>query len=211
MGLRIKRGFLDTDHGQLLYRTVGSGEALLLLHMSPRSSNEFLELMPLLATDRQVIAMDMMGFGDSDTPPESYTMADYAQDAIALLNTLNIPTASILGHTFGAFGAGEIAAAHPHRVNKLVLCNILGLDTTATAKVNKKYATGFLLKDDGSHLMDRWRARLPYIGSPELNYRWVLDDLKAFGRTAYAAGAATEYWPTTAERFQHITCPTLLL
>ncbi|MEM9807890.1 MAG: alpha/beta hydrolase [Cyanobacteria bacterium P01_D01_bin.56] len=207
----LKRSFLDTDHGQLLYRTAGSGEAVLLLHMSPRSSDEFLELMPLLATEYQVIAMDMMGFGDSDTPPKSYTMADYAGDAIALLNSLNIQTASILGHTFGAFVAGEIAAAYPDRVNKLILCNILGLDTAATAKVNKKYATGFLLKDDGSHLIDRWAARLQYIGSPALNHRWVLDDLKAFGRTAYAARAATEYWPTAAQRFQHIACPTLLL
>ena len=211
MGPTVKRAFLDGEDGQLLYRTAGSGEALLLLHMSPRSSDEFLELMSLLATERQVIAMDMMGFGDSDTPTRPYVMADYAADAIALLDSLNIQTASILGHTFGAFVVGEIAAAYPQRVKNLILCNILGLDTNTTAKVNKKYATGFLLKEDGSHLMERWTARLKYIDSPELNHRWVLDDLKAFGRTAYAARAATEYWPTAAERFQRITCPTLLL
>lgn len=211
---RIKRAFLDTGHGQLLYRTAGraeSGEALLLLHMSPRSSDEFLELMPLLATNRQVIAMDMMGFGDSDTPPDAYAMADYAADAIALLDALNLPTVSILGHTFGAFVAGEIAAAYPKRVNHLILCNILGLDTTATANVNKKYATGFVLQADGSHLLERWNARLEYIGSPGLNHRWVLDDLKAFGRTAYAARAATTYWPNSAARFQQINSATLLL
>ncbi len=40
---RIKRAFLDTEDGQIHYRTGGEGKPLLLLHMNPRSSDEFRE------------------------------------------------------------------------------------------------------------------------------------------------------------------------
>ena len=71
MNQLIKRAFLDTEDGQILYRIGGEGEPLLLLHMTPRSSDEFREVMPILAQHRQVIAMDLMGLGDSDKPPQS--------------------------------------------------------------------------------------------------------------------------------------------
>ena len=85
MKQQIKRAFLDTEDGQILYRIGGEGDPLLLLHMNPRSSDEFRELMPIFAQNRQVMAMDLMGFGDSDKPPRMYTIADYAKTAIALL------------------------------------------------------------------------------------------------------------------------------
>jgi pimeloyl-ACP methyl ester carboxylesterase len=74
MNKPIKRAFLDTEDGQILYRKGGEGKPLLLLHMNPRSSDEYRELMPILAQDRQVMAMDLMGFGDSDKPPGCITL-----------------------------------------------------------------------------------------------------------------------------------------
>ena len=73
MSQLIKRAFLDTDDGQILYCLGGKGDPLMLLHMAPRSSDEFLEVMPLLAQERQVIAMDLMGLGDSDKPQNPKT------------------------------------------------------------------------------------------------------------------------------------------
>ena len=83
MSQLVKRAFLDTEDGQILYRIGGEGEPLLLLHMNPRSSDEFRGLMPILAQNRQIIAMDLMGLGDSDKPSREYSVADYAQNAIS--------------------------------------------------------------------------------------------------------------------------------
>ena len=58
MNQLIKRAFLNTEDGQILYRIGGEGEPLLLLHMTPRSSDEFRELMPIMAQNRLLIAMD---------------------------------------------------------------------------------------------------------------------------------------------------------
>jgi hypothetical protein len=49
MNKPIKRAFLDTEDGQILYRICGAGEPLLLLHQNQQSSNEYLEMMPILA------------------------------------------------------------------------------------------------------------------------------------------------------------------
>ena len=111
MNQSIKRAFLDTEDGQILYRIGGEGEPLLLLHMSPRSSDEFREVMPILAQQHQVIAMDLMGLGDSDKPSRIYSMDDYAQTVIALWDHLGIKKSSILGSLTGGYIAGEVAAA----------------------------------------------------------------------------------------------------
>ena len=207
----IKRAFLNTEDGQILYRIGGKGEPLLLLHMTPRSSDEFRELMPLLAQDRQVIAMDLMGLGDSDKPSRIYSLADYAQTVLALWDHLGIQKSSILGSLTGGYIAGELAAAYPERVAKLILCNVHGFDQEETDKIALRYAQGFQIQEDGSHLMQRWLARINYVGTGELNHRCVLEDLKCFGSPVYTGMAVANYCPSAATRFGLINCPTLIL
>ncbi|WP_026100763.1 alpha/beta fold hydrolase [Synechococcus sp. PCC 7336] len=211
MNQPIKRAFLDTDDGQILYRIGGEGEPLLLMHMNPRSSDEFRELMPIFAENRQVIAMDLMGFGDSDKPPRLYTIADYAKTAIALLDELGIQKASIMGNHTGAFVAGEMAAAYPDRLNKLILGNVAGFGEAGKARLMQLFERGFQIQADGSHLMKRWQARSRYVGSAELNHRWVLDDFKCFGYPLYAVWAVADYCLEAEARFRTIACPTLIL
>jgi len=207
----IKRAFLDTDDGQILYRVAGEGEALLLLHMAPRSSDEFLEIIPILAQDRQVIAMDLMGLGDSDLPPREYSVNDYAKSAIALWDELGNEKCSVLGSLTGGYIVGAIAVAYPERVDKLILCNVPGFDKDEQEKILQKYTEGFSLLEDGSHLMARWKTRMSILDSQELNHRCVIDDLKCFGSPIYPAMAATNYFLKAKEEFSSIKCPTLIL
>lgn len=211
MSQLIKRAFLDTDDGQILYRIGGKEDPLMLLHMAPRSSDEFLEIMPLLAQEWQAIAMDLMGLGDSDRPPREYSVTDYAKNAIALLDELGIKQCSVLGSLTGGYIAGAIAVAYPERVNKLILCNVPGFDRDEQEKILQKYAAGFDLKEDGSHLMARWKARMNVLDDRELNHRCVIDDLKCFGSPIYPAMAATNYFLAAKEQFCSIECPTLIL
>ncbi|WGV24230.1 alpha/beta fold hydrolase [Halotia branconii] len=211
MSQRIKRAFLDTEDGQILYRIGGEGEPILLLHMTPRSSDEFQELMPILAAKKLVIAMDLMGLGDSDKPPRVYSVKDYAKTAIALLDELGIKKTSIFGSLTGGYIAGEMAATYPERVDKLILCNVIGFDEEEKDKIFKSYSQGYQIKEDGSHLMERWLARVSYVGTEELNHRCVLDDLKAFNSPVYPGVAVANYCLSAQERFRLIKCPTLIL
>lgn len=209
MNKAIKRAFLDTEDGQIHYRIGGEGDSLLLLHRNPSSSNEFHELMPIFAQKRRVIAMDLMGLGDSDKPPRMYSISDYAKTVILLLDELGIKKINILGHHTGAYIAGEVAAAYPDRVEKIILCNVDEFTEQDKAAILKRYAEVFQIKPDGTHLVERWSFRAAYVGSTELNHRCMLDEAKCYGYPAYAVFAATNY--STIERFPFIKCPTLVL
>jgi pimeloyl-ACP methyl ester carboxylesterase len=212
MNIPAKRAFLDTKDGQILYCISGEGSALVLLHQNFRSIDEFRELIPIFARERRVIAMDLLGLGDSDKPPRMYSVEEYAKTVIWLLDELGIKTASILGNHTGAYIAGEVAAAYPERVEKLIICNVDDFNEEEKAALSKKFTQGLLtIKEDGGHLIERWLARASYIGSAELNHRWVLDDMKCFGYPWYAPLAVINYSSSMKERFHLIKCPTLIL
>ncbi|MGK7876404.1 MAG: alpha/beta fold hydrolase [Xenococcaceae cyanobacterium] len=208
---KLKRAFLDTEDGQILYRIGGEGEPLLLLHQNINSSNEFRELIPIFAQKMLVIAMDFLGFGDSDKPPRMYYIEDYAKTVILLLDALGIKKASILGHHTGAFVTGEVAAAYPERVNKIVLANIDYFEEQERTALYNRFSEAFQIKKDGSHLMKRWPVRLSYVGSIELNHRCFLDELKCYGYPPYAPFAVLNYTEKSLKRFGLINCPTLIL
>ncbi|BAY62355.1 alpha/beta hydrolase fold protein [Calothrix brevissima NIES-22] len=206
----IKRAFLDTEDGQILYRIAGEGEPLILLHQNFRSSDEFRELIPIFAQKRLVIAMDFLGLGDSDKPPRIYSIEDYAKTVILLLDELGIKTTNILGNHTGAYVTAEVAAAYPERVERIILCNIDKFSKEGKAAISKM-CEDLDIKADGSHLMERWLARSGYIDSAELKHRWLLDELKGFGYPWYALLAVMEYCQRMEERLRLIKSPILIL
>ena len=120
----MKRAYIDTPAGQVHYRMQGVGEPLLLLHQAKTSSDEYVLMMPILAKTHQIIAMDTLGYGNSDAPSKVRPLVeDYAHNVVDFLDALGIKRASIFGHLTGAGIAVEVAAANPERVNKLILSN----------------------------------------------------------------------------------------
>jgi len=212
MNKPIKRAFLDTEDGQILYRIGGEGNPLVLLHQNYNSSNEFRELISILGREKLVIAMDFLGFGESDKPPRMYSIEDYAKTVILLLDRLGIEKTSILGSHFGAIVAGEVAAANPDRVDQVILSNIDYFDEQQRANQLNSVSNIFQLKEDAEHIKKRWLLRLEYLGcSLELNHRCFLDELKCYGYPAYAPFAVVNYMEKATERFSLISCPTLIL
>jgi len=68
-----------------------------------------------------VLAYDQRGLGQSDKPDAPYSMADYADDAAALMESQGWTDAFVIGVSFGGMVAQELAIRHPRRVTKLVL------------------------------------------------------------------------------------------
>jgi pimeloyl-ACP methyl ester carboxylesterase len=105
-----------------LYREIyGQGEPLVLIHGGLTTIGEMQEWVELLAKTRQVIAVEMQGHGrtpDTDRPMTFRTMGD---DIAALLDYLKIPTADLVGHSFGGASAIRTAIQHPDKVRRLVV------------------------------------------------------------------------------------------
>ena len=74
-----------------------------------------------LARRFDLLAYDQRGLGQSDKPDVAYSMADYADDAAALLTDQGWDEALVIGVSFGGMVAQELALRHPSRVSRLVL------------------------------------------------------------------------------------------
>ena len=120
----MKLHYVDTSLGQLHYAEMGTGRPILLLHQTPRSHDEFRELIPLLAKENRVIAMDMYGFGRSAKFPAPHTIESYAEGAVVLMSALGISKINLLGHHTGALVALEVAASHPNLIENLLISSM---------------------------------------------------------------------------------------
>ncbi|ESX08947.1 alpha/beta fold hydrolase [Mesorhizobium sp. M0761] len=69
------------------------------------------------------IAIDMLGHGQSPLPPQDPELADYADQAIRLLDHLGLDKVSVVGHSMGALVAQELALRAPERVRRIVSLN----------------------------------------------------------------------------------------
>jgi len=103
------------------------GTAVLFLHGFGASLYSWRHTLPAVAgAGYRVIAFDNRGFGFSDKPAHGYSNAAYARLVIALLDSLGISSAVLVGHSMGGAIASEVALAHPDRVRGLVLIDAAG-------------------------------------------------------------------------------------
>jgi pimeloyl-ACP methyl ester carboxylesterase len=135
--------FLDIAGLRLHVRDTGPRDApaLILLHGFGSSLQTWDQWAALLDTDHRVIRYDEPGFGLTGQDP-SGNYSDPRSVAVleALMNRLNLPQATIVGHSMGGRIAWRFAAAHPDRVDHLVLMapdgfSSPGMDYGQTPKV----------------------------------------------------------------------------
>ncbi|MEM3387458.1 MAG: alpha/beta hydrolase [Nitrososphaerales archaeon] len=208
----MRRGFVDTAEGQIHYREDGVGKPVLLLHQTPRSSDEYLDVLPIIGQRYHAIAMDTIGFGDSYKPKKSCSIEDYAQGVITFLNHIGIEKASLVGHHTGGVIALEVAASYPERVEKLVLSAIPYIDEEERRRrKGKKVIDYYEIKEDGSHLIELWRGRQPFYppNRPDLLMRFIVDAIKA-GEKAFEGHIAVSNY-RMEDKAPLVKCPTLVI
>jgi pimeloyl-ACP methyl ester carboxylesterase len=126
---QLPAGFTDTftsryvDTGELRMHAVtgGDGPPLLLVHGWPQSWYQWRMVMPALARDFQVIAVDQRGIGLSDKPPGGYDTATLASDLVALMEVLGHQRFALVGFDTGMVISYALAADHPDRLERLVV------------------------------------------------------------------------------------------
>src|SRR6516165_11235018 len=101
--------------------TGGQGPPLLLVHGWPQLWYQFRLIMPALARDFSVVAVDQRGIGLSDKPPDGYDTATLANDLVALMDALGHQRFALYGTDVGMPIAYALAADHRDRVDRLVV------------------------------------------------------------------------------------------
>jgi pimeloyl-ACP methyl ester carboxylesterase len=211
--MQIERRFVQTPRARIHVAVAGQGEPLLLLHQTPRSWDEFRNALPLLGQSYHAIAMDTVGFGDSDALPVGEdSIESWATCAFDLLDALGVAQVVPIGHHTGAAIAIEMAAARPERVRALVLSAPPYVDAARRAAApTKKVIDEFSADSGGAHLLELWRMRQPYYptGDTTLLERFMVDALKAGPLAAEGHRVVSRYVMET--RLPLVRCPTLVI
>lgn len=119
---------VEVEGVSIFYREAGPKDAptLLLLHGFPTSSHMFRDLIPALADRYHVVAPDFPGFGYSDAPPADqfeYSFAHLARLIEQFTVQLQLTSYSLYVMDYGAPVGFRLAAAHPERVDAIIVQN----------------------------------------------------------------------------------------
>src|SRR6266404_4900395 len=110
------------DNVQLHYLTAGRGPAVVLLHGYTQTSRMWRPIIPLLAEKFTIIAPDLPGIGDSSIPADNkIDMITAAKLIHALVRSLKIEKARVVGHDIGLMVAYAYAAQFPAETEKLAV------------------------------------------------------------------------------------------
>ena len=113
--------YADVNGINLYYETHGTGRPLILLHGGLGSGEMFGPIIPTLAANHQVIAVDLQGHGrtaDIDRPIDLQFMAD---DIAALIDHLGLEKPDLVGYSLGGGVAFFAASKYPEKVRRLVM------------------------------------------------------------------------------------------
>ncbi len=175
---KIPRGSFD-----LYYRSLGSGEPVLILSGGPGDDCDYmLPVASEAAKYARAILLEQRGTGRSLPPhidKSTMNLALYLEDFESLRAHLNVQRWTVIGHSAGGILAMEYAAAYPERVNKLILLD--------TAPVAFQYLTAFednifdrLSMEDRGRLLALEKADSPQsrTGVAELEAKGLFFDRK---------------------------------
>jgi pimeloyl-ACP methyl ester carboxylesterase len=104
----------------------GSGDdPILCLHGWPQHWYEWRHLLPELADDHRVLAMDLRGFGWSDAPAGGYEKESLADDVLAVLDELGLERVDLVGHDWGGWIGFLLCLREPQRFGRFLALNIV--------------------------------------------------------------------------------------
>ena len=139
--MKAKSGDLSIHYRRL--GKAGSLTPVLVVHGLSYFSYDWLGVGESLGAEREVILMDMRGFGDSDwSPTREYSVPSMAQDIVAVLDHAGWKQAALIGHSMGGRSTTYAAAKHPARVAALALIDYTPENAPAGSKRTAEMVSG---------------------------------------------------------------------
>ncbi len=209
----MKKGYVDTVHGQVHYRRDGDkGPDLFLFHESPLSSRTYEKCLPILGRAARAVAFDTPGYGFSDPPGAPVSIEDYAGRLLEAIDAMGSEEFAVAAaHTGASIAVELIRVAEPGRVTHAIFSGMPLL----TAEQVAAFAPRIEPPDPdagGGHLQKIWASRQRSAGedaSLEQIQATSLDMMQVYDRYDWGLRAAFDYDPEPALRA--LACPVLFL
>jgi pimeloyl-ACP methyl ester carboxylesterase len=205
------------DGLRIVYRDVGAGPPVVLLHGGMDDSRSWRWQVDDLTDEFRVLAWDAPGCGQSSEPPESWRMPEYADCLKAWLDAVGIQRPSILGLSWGSTLALELYRRHPRVPRSLVLASAYAgwagslAPEEVAARLESVLAGADLSREE---LLEGWPGLLSPAASPELVHElaavWA-DNGGSVHPAGYRAMAHSMAEADLRDVLPRIDIPTLLL
>ncbi|MFB3389887.1 alpha/beta fold hydrolase [Flavobacterium sp. LAR06] len=124
--LNFKSGYSDVNGLKMYYEIYGQGKPLFLIHGGGSTiQTNYEKIIPLLAKNRKVIAVELQAHGRTNDRNADLTFEQDADDIAKLLKNLNIAKADFFGFSNGGTTTLQIAIRHPEIVDKIIVGSAL--------------------------------------------------------------------------------------
>lgn len=150
---------VEANGVRLSVTVVGSGRPLLYVHGFPLDRTMWCYQVSEL-DGWMHIAPDLRGAGASDVPGGGYTMREYADDLVAVLDAVGAPRAVCCGLSMGGYVLFELLRRHPERVLGLILCDTKAEADSAEAKRGRDELAGVARADGMTAVASRLLPKL---------------------------------------------------
>jgi pimeloyl-ACP methyl ester carboxylesterase len=147
----------DIDIG---YKKIGVGPPILLITGFSASMNNWPPtLISNLSKHHTVYIFDNRGIGNTTLGYKNFTIDQFTQDTLGLMNALNISKTDIIGFSMGGFIAQDIAVINPQKINKLVMyATVCGGPESTPLNKNLTYIT-----QNSKNTTEFYRGLIPLI------------------------------------------------
>lgn len=197
---------------ELHYESAGAGDAVVLIHGLGSHVGDWRPQVDALSDIFRVIAVDLRGHGRSDKPAGPYSIPAFSADIAALIRSLDVGPAHVVGLSLGGAVAFQLAVTEQTLVRSLVIVN-----SGPSFVVNRQIRVAlflrlFVLKVAGlKGLGNMITKRLFPKAEQEPLRRAFLEHFVTNDPRAYAASTRSLVGWTVAEELSRITCPVLVI
>jgi pimeloyl-ACP methyl ester carboxylesterase len=208
----LKEGFLKSSGHRIHYLLWGdSGPKLVFLHSMGMDAHGFDKISKALEKEYQILALDILDHGDSDTPQDHVNLKDHAEIIRDCYSQLGFCSSILVGHSVGGMMGMVLAAEHPGELKGLVLVDIAPFEITD--RPSRPSPPEYFNDDEEArkYFRERYTGFTSEAVENRVKHALKKDEkgrlkLKPIG-AAIRPGLATDLWPYV----ERIGSPTLLI
>src|SRR5712672_3659990 len=137
---------IKSDDAEIVYRTLGEGSPVILLHPFPANHEFWLPVADVLSARYRLILPDMRGHGDSGVGDGPATMEKHAGDIARVMDNAEIGRAPLVGVSIGGYAVFGFGRRHRGRVGGLGLGNTKAPADTGEARAGRLQAANDVIE-----------------------------------------------------------------
>lgn len=206
-----KAMYVNIPQGKIHYEIGGNpqGKALFMIHGNFGSWRWFQPVMSRLEkTAFRGVALDLLGFGDSEKPSRDISIAQYGKELGDFIDVFKEEKVNLIGHSLGGAVIWDYAVNHPDKVNRILLIDPAPADGLITPE---EYYPALALYRNNRDLLKAALAGTIPSGDPDKLLEKLVNDAMVMDSRGFTENARALEQYNYLPELHKIQCPVLIL